>query len=137
MLSLPAFDVLYEHVRDFDDSTPAHRGPEVWSVSGSSVSLTTRSRKPRRILVALLTSGGVDVAVTFRVLRGWFRNRVVADLEIDGRHHARGIETGLHLRHSFDRGVVAKVVADLERQADQLVQETGHSASGASTTAFA
>ena len=121
MLSLPAFDLLYEHVHAFDVSTPTHHGPLVWSVSGSPVSLTTRNRRSRRVLTAFVRSGGsVDLVVTFRVVRGWFRNRVVADVEVNGQLGARGLENALKLRHSFDRFVLARLISDLERHANQL-----------------
>ncbi len=127
MLSVSAFDLLHEHVRAFDDAAPAHLGAELWTGSGSPVSLTTRSRRKTRVVNAFFRSvGGVDVVVTFRVERGWFRTWVVADLEVDGRQYARGITNVLSLKHSFDRTIVAKLIADMERRASRLEQPVHH-----------
>jgi hypothetical protein len=121
MLSVAAFDALYGHVRAFDDAARAHLGADLWMVTGSPVGLTTRSRKNTRVLRAFLRSaGGVDVVVTFRVERGWFRTWVVADVEVDGREYARGINSVLELKHAFDRVIVAKLVTDMERHASQI-----------------
>ena len=123
MLSVSAFDVLYGRVRAFDDALPAHRGSELWTAATSPVSLTTRSRKDKRTLRAFFRAGGgTEVVVTVRVKRGWFHTEVVADLEVDGREHARRIKSALELKHSFDRAAVARLVTDLERQARQLLE---------------
>ena len=121
MLSVSAFDVLYGRVRAFDNALPAHRGTELWTAAGSPVSLTTRSRKDKRILTAFFRAGGgTEVIVTFRVERGWFHTEVVADLEVDGREHARRMKSALELKHWFDRAAVARLVTDMQRQAEQL-----------------
>ena len=135
MLSVSAFDVLYGRVRAFDDALPSHRGSELWTAATSPVSLTTRIRKDKRTLRAFFRAGGgTEVVVTFRVKRGWFHTEVVADLEVDGREHARRIKSALELKHSFDRAAVARLVTDLENQATQLspIQQAVH---GQSSTA--
>ena len=121
MLSVSAFDVLYTHVRAFDDAAPEHLGGVLSTAAGSPVSLTTRSRNNKRVLRAFFRArGGVNVVATFRVERGWFQTWVVADLEVDGRVQASRIKSALELKHSFDRAAVARLVSDMERQADQL-----------------
>ena len=116
MLSAEAFDALHAHVSAVEarDSGP-------WTVAQTPVTLTTRSRLKLPVLRAFFRSGGdIDVVVTFRVERGLFRRRILAWLEIDGRETARGISKVLALKHTFDRTVLAKLITDMERQAEQL-----------------
>src|SRR5688500_9937448 len=116
MLSAEAFDCLHTHVSAVEESDS---GP--WTGAHTSVTLTTRSRLKMPVVRAFFRSGGdVDVVVTFRVERGLFRRRILAWLEIDGREAARGISKVLELKHTFDRTVLAKLITDMERQAEQL-----------------
>src|SRR5688500_710473 len=129
MLSAEAFDCLHTHVSAVEarDSGP-------WTVAQTPVTLTTRSRLRMPVLRAFFRSGGdVDVVVTFRVERGLFRRRILAWLEIDGREAARGISKVLELKHTFDRTVLAKLITDMERQAEQLKLVGSHAPSNAAT----
>ena len=129
MLSVSAFDTLYERVRAFEDSEPTILGRELWTVPGSPVSLIAGRRKDKPLLRAFFRAGGgADVVVTFRVERGWFRTWVVADLEVDGREHARRIKSALELKHSFDRRALARLISDMESQAAQpaSIQQATH-----------